>query len=264
MKNSIIPFDLFKLTASRWWLILLMMIFGSLLGLFFHSFTPPIFEAQARFVVTIDYTRTGYLSDIQEDQAMRSVGSLIGSDIILQRTVVSAHSSGLEISFDELKQESALERGEFEWFIRIRDKDAHKAAELVNLWADQANQELKDTSIHALRADELLNYLDSIETCLQRTTLGNDSKAPCTFPNLNTILEEIQKTGEKAYQEKELSKGLMLALSVNLSEKSQVPKSPVIFNRNAFVLAGSLIGLIVGAFITFLWGYKPKVKRVSG
>lgn len=264
MKNSFIPFDLLKRITPRWWFLALMMIFSGLLGLFLHGFTLPIFEAQARFTVTIDYTRTGYLSDIQEDQAMRGIGSLIGSDLILQRTVVAAHSSGLEISFDEFKQKSALERGEFDWFIRFRDKDPHKAADLVNLWADQADQELKKASSHALRAEELLNYLYSMETCLQRTTLGTDAKAPCAFPNLSKILEEIQKTGEVAYQEKEASRGLIPALSINLVEKSQVPSTPVIFNRNAFVLAGSFIGLILGVFITLFWGNKPKIKRLRG
>ncbi len=264
MKNSFIPFDLLKRITPRWWFFALMMIIGGLSGLFFYDFTPSIFEAHARFIVTIDYTRTGALSDIQEDQAMRGIGSLIGSDLILQRAVVTAHSSGLEISFDEFKQKSTLERGEFDWFIRFRDKDPHKAADLVNLWADQADQELKKASSHALRAEELLNYLDSIETCLQRTTLGNDAKAPCAFPNLSKILEEIQKTGEMAYQEKEASRGLMPALSINLVEKSQVPQTPVIFNRNAFVLAGSFLGLILGVFFTFLWGNKPKIKRLRG
>ena len=106
MKNSFIPFDLFKQMILRWWLLVLMMIIGGLLGLFFHGFSSAIYEAHARFMVTIDYTRTGYLSDIQEDQAMRGIGSLIGSDLILQRTVKAAQSSGLDISFDELKQKS--------------------------------------------------------------------------------------------------------------------------------------------------------------
>jgi hypothetical protein len=139
-----------------------------------------------------------------------------------------------------------------------------KAAELVNQWADQAFQELSDASHHALRAEELSIYLDSIETCLQRTTLGSDAKAPCSFPNLPIILEEIQKTGEIVYQEKEASRGLMPALSINIVEKSQVPRSSVVFNRNAFVLAGSFIGLLFGILFTFLWGNKPKIKRLRG
>jgi uncharacterized protein involved in exopolysaccharide biosynthesis len=263
MKYSFIPFDLFKQAISSWWLVTLMII-GGFLGLFFHGFASPIFEAQAKFSVTIDYTRTGYLSDIQEDQAMRGIGSLIGSDLILQRTVNAAHSASVDISLDEFRQKSTLERGDFNWFIRFRDKDAQKAADLVNQWADQANKEILEASQHALRTEELFNYLDSIETCLQRTTFGSEAKAPCSFPNLPIILEEIQKTGEIAYQEKEASRGLMSAISISLVEKSQLPTSPVVFNRNVLVLAGSFIGLLIGILITFLWGNDPKNKRLRG
>ncbi len=264
MKNSFIPFDLFKQAISRWWLVAFLMIIGGLVGLCLHNFSPAIYEAQAKFSVTIDYTRTGYLSDIQEDQAMRGIGSLIGSDLILQRTVNAAHSASVDISLDEFKQKSTLERGDFNWFIRFRDKDAQKAADLVNQWADQANKEILDASQHAFRAEELFNYLDSIETCLQRTTFGSEAKAPCSFPNLPIILEVIQKTGEIAYQEKEASRGLMPALSISLVEKSQLPPSPVVFNRNTLVLAGSFIGLLFGILITFLWGNNLKIKRLRG
>jgi hypothetical protein len=262
MKNSFIPFDIFKQATSSWLLIAILMIFCGLLGQFFHGFTPPLYEAQARFSVTIDYTRTGYLSDIQEDQAMRGIGSLIGSDLILQRTINAAQNASVDISLDEFKRKSTLERGDFDWFIRFRDKDAQKAADLVNRWADQANIELLEASQHAIRTEELFNYLDSIESCLQRTTLGSDAKIPCSFPNLSIILEEIQKTGEIAYQEKEASRGLMAALSINLIEKSQVPLSPVVFNQNAFILAGSFIGFLFGILITFLWGNKLKILRM--
>jgi hypothetical protein len=264
MKNTFIPFDLFNKIIPRWWFIALMMIIGAFFGLFFHGFTPSIFEAQAKFMVTIDYTRTGYLSDIQEDQAMRGIGSLIGSNLIMQRAVTAAQSSGLEITFDEFKQKSTLERGEFEWFIRFRDKEAHKAADLVNIWADQADEELKKASTHAFQAEGMFKYLDSIESCLQRTTIGNDAKNPCAFPNLSVILEEIQRTGEIAYQEKEASRGIMPALSINLVEKSQAPSTPALYNRNSLVLVGSVIGLISGVFITFIWGKKPKIKRLRG
>jgi hypothetical protein len=263
MKNSFIPLDIFTQATSSWWLVAVLMMIGGILGLFLHGFTPPIFEAHAKFSVTIDYTRTGYLSDIQEDQAMRGIGSLIGSDLIMQRTVNAAHLAGVDISLDEFKQKSTMERGDFNWLIRVRDKDAQKAADLVNQWADHADKELLEASQHALRAEELFNYLDSIENCLQRTTLGSEAKTPCTFPNLPIILEEIKNTGEIAYQEKEASRGLMPALSIELVEKSQIPSSPVVFGRNAFILAGSFIGLILGIFITFLWGNKPKIKRLG-
>ena len=57
-----------------------LMIAGGLLGLLVSQVRAPIFESSAVFSVTIDYTQTGALTDIQEDQAMRGVGSVIFSD----------------------------------------------------------------------------------------------------------------------------------------------------------------------------------------
>jgi hypothetical protein len=249
MKNLLIPIDALGEVVRKWFLLPLAMIMGAVIGLILNGFLPSIYEAQAKFVVTIDYTRTGYLSDIQEDQAMRGIGSLIGSDLILKNTTESAGQIGLQVTLSELKAKSILERGEFEWFIRIRDKDARIAASLVNLWAEQADQVLTAALLHSLKAESLFNYLDSLEMCLQRTSIGMEAKAPCQTKDLETILSEIQKVGRDANQEKEASRGLMPAVSVDLVEKGQVPQKPVIFSRNAFVLVGSILGLI----IVLLW-----------
>jgi hypothetical protein len=261
MKNSFIPINIFKNIFSRWFYLPLTMILGGLLGLILHGFLPSIYEAQSKFVVTIDYTKTGYLSDIQEDQAMRGIGSLIGSDYILQRTVDGASSFNPKITLADIKDKSRLERGEFEWFIRIRDKNARNAAELVNLWANQANQVLTEAATHSFRAEELFKYLDSIEMCLQRISSGAESKSPCDLKNVDQILEEIKKVGEIAYQEKEASRGLMPAVSVNLIEKGQVPTIPIIYAKNAFVFVGAMIGMILILIWFFQWKRKSTVKR---
>ena len=264
MNEIFVPKDLLKKILSHWFYLPIAMILGGIFGLILNVFIPPVYEAQAKFVVTIDYTRTGYLSDIQEDQAMRGIGSLIGSDLILQKTVENSNSIHSDISLPEIKNQSRLERGEFEWFIRIRDKDAQRATNLVNLWAEQADSMLKEASYHAFKAEGLFKVLDSLEMCLQRVTLGVESIPPCTLSNIEQLLQDIQTIGERAYQEKEASRGLMPALSVNLIEKSQVPARPVVFARNAFVLAGAMIGIILMMFWLLVFKAEEPVKRARG
>jgi hypothetical protein len=244
MENSYIPKDYYQKLIRNWFFLPFAMIIGGLIGLFLHYFIPPIFEAQAKFVVSIDYTRTGYLSDIQEDQAMRGIGSLIDSDFVHQKTVDKVNSLGEKISLSEIKEKSRLERGEFEWYIRIRDRKAENASKLVNLWAEQADQVLIDAIQHSLKAEGLFNYLDSIELCLQRISLGLDSLPPCDAKNTNEILKEMNSVGILAYQEKEASRGLMPALTVELREKSVLPLQPVVFARNGFVFGGAIIGMM--------------------
>lgn len=245
MKEYFVPKDFFDKMLRYWYYLPIGMLLGGIIGLILNGFIPPVYEAQAKFVVTIDYTRTGYLSDIQEDQAMRGIGSLINSDFILQKTIDASHSVYADMSFSDIKQQSRLERGEFEWYIRIRDNDALRATTLVNLWAEKADEVMKESLSHAFKAEGLLQVLDSLEMCLQRMTIGVESIAPCTINNLDQLLLDIQTVGEKAYQEKEASRGLMPALAVDLVEKSQLQLQPVVFARNAFVLAGAMLGLIL-------------------
>lgn len=245
MDNSYIPKDFYQKLIRFWFYLPIAMIIGGVFGLFLHFLIPSIFEAQAKFIVTIDYTRTGYLSDIQEDQAMRSIGSLINSDFVLQKTVDIANLHGEDITLPELREKSRLERGEFEWYIRIRDQSAEKASQLVNFWAEQADRVLTDASLHSIKAEELFNYLDSMELCLQRITQGLNSCSPCEVKNTNQILDEINSVGMLAYQEKEASRGIMPALSVELRERSQPPLHPVVFARNSFVFGGAIIGMMI-------------------
>ncbi len=100
--------DLLKAIAARGFWLVIAMIAGGLLGWGVTTFKHPLYEADAVFTVTIDYTRTGYLSDIQEDQAMRGIGSLIGSDYILQKTIDESNSIHANFSFSEIKKQSQL------------------------------------------------------------------------------------------------------------------------------------------------------------
>lgn len=264
MKEYFAPKDFFDKMLHYWFYFPIGMLLGGILGLLMNGFVPPVYEAQAKFVVTIDYTRTGYLSDIQEDQAMRGIGSLINSDFILQRTIDAAHLEYPNSSFSDIKKQSRLERGEFEWYIRIRDKDAHKANTLVNLWAEKADEVLKASLSHAFKAERLFQVLDSLEMCLQRVTIGVESIAPCTIKNMDQLLLDIQTVGEKAYQEKEASRGLMPALAVDLVEKNQLPLQPVVFARNAFVLAGAMLGLIFMLIWIFAFDLIKPGKKARG
>lgn len=263
MENSFIPKDFFNKIMRFWYYLPLAMILGGMIGFFLHGLFPPVFEGQAKFVVTIDYTRTGYLSDIQEDQAMRSIGSLIDSDYVHQLTVETVNSTGEKITLSEMKEISRLERGEFEWYIRIRHPNPDFAANLVNLWADQADQVLKDSLVHAFKSEQLLNYLDSIEMCLNRISLNFQTLSPCNSRNIDDLLNEISSVGTLADQERNASHGMMPAVSVSLVARSHVPTQPVEYAENAFILAGSLAGLMASLiFLGFIIS-KEKTKETS-
>ncbi len=263
MNNFFIPVDFFRRNYHQWWLFAVLMIAGGVFGLVFSNFQSPIYESKAVFSITIDYSRTGAVSDIQEDQAMRGIANVIESDAVLQKTLDATQEIGLDFSIQDFKQKSFLEREGFSWTLRIRDSNPKTAADLVNLWAENAYLVLKDATYHALRADSLIKYLDSLEYCLERTTAANESYVPCKFPNLMAILSEIQSTGEIAYKEKEASLGMMAALDVKLVEKGKAAISPVIFRRSSLVFAGMVIGLVFAVILFIVRNGEKTIQRDS-
>ena len=234
--------DLFK--RFNWLFLVLLMIMGGVAGYSFSLFHPKVYEARAVIAVTIDYTRTGSLSDFQEDQALRSLGSIIDADFMLKKTVEAAQEAGVKITNEQFKEKIALEREDFRWFLRVRDKNPKVAAELANIWADQVIAILTNASSHALNADYLQRYFDSLQSCLQRMANVDQAQVPCSFPYLEELLVELESTGTDIREEKEASLGLMPAVSFFLAGEASPPSSPALYYRNLLVFAGAFIGFL--------------------
>lgn len=244
MRKRFSPQLFIKDFLDKWWFASLVMILGGLIGLLISTTQPPIYESQADFSITIDYTRTGFLSDIDQDQAMLGVGNLMRSDQVLINSVEKANKIGYSLTLEKIKEKTSIEREGFTWSLRVRDKSPETAAELVNIWADEANIVYQSAALHALRAEQYFLYLDSLVNCFQRSTIFPGDTGACKLPNLVNISEEIQQTGNLAYQEKQASLGLMPAISAQLVEKGRILQTPIRFHRNTFVMSGVFVGFL--------------------
>ena len=140
--------DLVKLVkkfSERWMVTSALMITGGLLGLLVSQARAPIFESSAVFSVTIDYTQTGALTDIQEDQAMRGVGSVILSDRVIDNTLSAINKeSASGLSRTDFLENSFLDREEFRWTLRYRDPDPKVAEMAVNEWSKSADAVIQE------------------------------------------------------------------------------------------------------------------------
>ncbi len=132
--DGFILMEFLKKLFAGWKKITILMVIGGLCGLGASKIMAPIYETRAVIAVTIDYTRTGALSDIQEDQAMRGLGSAIDSDAVREQVRQKAEQAGISIDRSSMAKNFTLERDDFRWFLRVRDSDAERAATLANLW----------------------------------------------------------------------------------------------------------------------------------
>ncbi|KUK47033.1 MAG: hypothetical protein XD73_0102 [Anaerolinea thermophila] len=246
-EDSFVLKDYFKAVIRGWKRIVIFMIIGGLCGMLISTFRSPLFETRAAIAVTIDYTRTGALSDIQEDQAMRGLGSVIDSDAVKELVVLRAHQAGYEIDRNSIAEMFTLEREDFRWFLRVRDSDPQRAADLANLWAQIAVETLDDGMEHAIIAAHLQQYLDSLEFCMQRQVDDGITENACEQYDFSYILEEVQSTAGEIRAQQQMSYGLMPALEFFLAENAPLNTAAVQGTRGVFVIAGAFLGLIMAA-----------------
>jgi hypothetical protein len=70
----------------------------------------------------------------------------------------------------------------------------------------------------------------------------------CEGLDADELNEEIQQVTEELTQARAAGQGLSTALVFDLTDPARVPRRPVQSGRNSMVLAGGLIGLIIGAW----------------
>lgn len=241
--------DLLKTISARWYVLAAGMVVGGLLGWGATFILTPIYESDAVFYVSIDYTQTGALTDVEEDQAMRGVGDLIFSDEITTATLEQLKSEGIKLSKDEFYDDAIFEREEFRWAIRYRDADPALACQVVSAWANQADLLIQDSLQHARLAAAHQEVLTGLESCLQRTTQANSTADSCSIDNLDTILADIDEVSALITAEKEASRGLFSALSTELVDTAEVPVDPMRHQVGTLVFSGTMIGLLASLMI---------------
>lgn len=247
--DGFILMDFVKQLFSNWKRVALMMVIGGLLGMGISKVMPPVYESKAVIAVTIDYTRTGALSDIQEDQAMRGVGSVIDSDLVREKVRQAAEEAGVAFDQDSMVKNFTVERGDFRWLLRVRDSQAERATFLANLWAEQAMGTLDSAMEHAIIANHYQQYLDTLEYCLQRLAPEGTSSEPCAKINFEFLQSEVEKTSSAIRDEQALSFGLMPTLQFFLAEEAPLNTAAVRGTRGILIFSGALLGFLIAIII---------------
>jgi hypothetical protein len=255
------PTDAFQDGLRWWWLIVVLMVGGAAGGWASWSFMTPIFESYASISVMIDFTRTGQLTDIEEDLAMVAVGDIIKSTQVQQDVIRQGVEKGLVISEEKLKENTFLERQNELWLLRVRDENPQNSAILANLWVDASYSALKEAYSHALNGDTLLKYMDSLANCLEQMAATEPVQVECGTANLEQLLIEMKKTNSEAQKEKLASLGIMPASLFSISERALPATTPVRFGRGQIMFGGALIGFLF-AILAIQWDLPARlIKR---
>jgi len=247
-----IDFLQFLSNITKNWLVLIAgFVIGGLIGYLISMMLPPVYEASTEFLVTINYSETGALSDAQEDRAMRDVGLLFLSEEVVTNTISELENRNINLDKKTFLDNAYSEREGSLWRIRYRSKNKESIKQVLETWSSAADQVFMDSLQHALILKSEYDLLDSLINCIQTTNDNFIYEEICGFDNIQQINNEIEKLSEKIQTEKELSRGLFAFLSITKNESIVTGDTPIRFNRNVLVFCSSMIGFLFSAILSY-------------
>jgi uncharacterized protein involved in exopolysaccharide biosynthesis len=256
------PFETLASVFSRWWITVIMAVLGGVVGLAFHLFQPPVYQATAIITVTMDFSQRE-LTQYEQDYAFNAAGGMVNSTAVVDQIILKAKLNGITLSQRGLKTKMALEAMQSVWEMHIRDQDPQVAAELANIWAGVALDGLNTALDHAMQAEQYQHEITILETCLPSQPDANQPGAippptpkDCERYSLQEIQAALRDSTDALVQEKQLTFGILPTMEFAMTSLASIPENPVIFNQAGLVLAGAVIGFVIS-----LWG--TSIRRVK-
>jgi uncharacterized protein involved in exopolysaccharide biosynthesis len=140
--NEFSPYNYFTRVINLWWVVALATILGGLFGYIFFQLNPPIYEATATYVVTIDL-ESFPIQDVpqdmlqyNEDMALNTTKAILLSPEVRQQVVSSVNELGISVTPEELVRNYTIERKHDIWELRYRSKNPQDAQTLAKTWAE--------------------------------------------------------------------------------------------------------------------------------
>lgn len=243
------PSDSINQVLSFWWFLVGLTFLGGIAGFLIHQARPPVYEAVGHFSASIDYVATGPLTQYDEDVALNQVGNILTSGLVINKVIMQMETEGIHVDSAGLSRMAVVERRMTVWDVRIRNTDAKLAEHIARVWVEEGQTLLLDSYQHALQAELINNQIKTLENCLGKSVSSEPSSPLCTRYRFVDIQGDLEKAGEALYQERKASNGLFSGLVIGPETLPVLPSEPVMRGRNQLVLAGSVIGLLMGIFL---------------
>jgi len=158
MPDRVDPVHKYQNTLKYWWKIVLFALLGGLLGLGTSYLQKPMYQAEAIFHATIDFTQVNAEtlanedgSPIQFTQYEEDLALLIVQETLLSKmNDVFALAQGLDpnLDWDAFEANKQIRRYHALWYLRVTHPDPGIAQAVANTWA-----EIGDQALQAAQAD---------------------------------------------------------------------------------------------------------------
>ena len=246
--KNISPVEELELYLHYWWWLVVTAILGAGLGLAFSFARPPLYVGEAQIITAIDFNRTGALDDIARDQLLGAAEDLMTVPATFAASAEDAARAGYDLDAAEFRKIAVVERSLYTWTLRILHDNPSTASDLANIWANQSFRRLEEAYRHAVSAESLLRKADGLGGCLGQAAFIEPGQPLCGYLNFSELQNELEITSSAAQVERSAAMGLSTAMTYALGDPADPQVQPVRNSRAILLLAGTLIGLVVGVF----------------
>ncbi len=256
--NLFEPRKQFEKIQKNWIGLFFCMLIGAVIGYSIHLLMPPVYQSSAEITFSIDYTRTGSLTDVEEDVAIVTAGDIISSSNITKEVIEEGIGLGFTQSDFEMGENAFLERYNFRYVLVVQHNNKDTASKLANLWVAAANKTLLTARQHSLNADDLYRQMLGLQECIQNSGQALPVAGVCSDLALSEVQEKLRVTNNEYLKEKEMSLAYLPALDFSITNQAVPSDKPVARLTGALIFSGALLGGVVFIFWSLIHNNKRR------
>lgn len=241
-------FESTKITENiihYWWVLILGGAIGAIISYIVSLiFLQPIYVAESRISVSINFKQVGHLSQYEQDQMIGNISSLFQSVDTIEGVLELTGDDDVDLS--NFLNYCFLERQVNEILFRCKSNDPIKSQFWSNSWSEVAHQKLFDVYTHALEFEKLKKIQDSYETCIENSVLLSPAIIDCQkiLPQGLSSKELTQSISSEQLMSKNIYPGFVFSEVI----PAATPEKPTRYQTNTLVLIGSWFGFILSLF----------------
>lgn len=243
--------ELLRRIFQGWSIILLLGLLGAAVGFGFSLFRSPIYQAEALLGVNINYGVSEELALVVEDRALSRLDTLVMADSTLEKVLdflpQGSRDARQWVSPADLRSALRLDKRLATWALAVLDTDPDFAATVAESWAEMTLEAFDEANEHAWNAARLLggSFVVQCEELIEEGE-ATDYYECVAFPQgVNTEDLTTQLETEVA-----LSRGVLPNISYELLQRPHPPGDPILWHRGWLILAGTILGVVVGGLWT--------------
>jgi len=245
------PISFRKSFLTHWWVIVLGIVVGGLLGMVISSSLPPIYESDFIIISDVRISLSKEITEIMLDAAINHVGDLAYNPVVVDRLNAAMTRQGVLLTFDLLIDSSSIERRLNATYLKVRWKDPDISMQIANTWGLILFDMLQDGYKQALIAEDLSSYQATLETCL----MDEDIAGCGTYCGLTkeALQKEITRLAYDIAVARNESLGLYPELTISQYKEADFAEKPAYYEQRSLVLAGMGIGFLLSILLLEVW-----------